>query len=94
MNRRPDAGRRGPDPPHYQHRYGSLRDYAQLLALRYQHGRTRHSYYRQLRLLADHFHADPATLEEAQVRDYFLHIKTVAPALLHPHGQGGLCTLL
>jgi len=77
LNRRPDAGRRGPDPLHYQHRYGSLRDYAQLLALRYDQARTRHSYYRQLRLIGDHFHTDPATLAQSQVRDYFLHVKTI-----------------
>jgi hypothetical protein len=74
---RPDVGRRGPDPLEYQHRYASLRDYAQLLALRYDQSRTRHSYYRQLRLLSDHFDCDPATLSESQVRDYFLHVKTI-----------------
>jgi len=54
-----------------------MREYAQLLALRYDHSRTRQSYYRQLRLIADHFTADPASLTEGQVRDYFLHVKTV-----------------
>jgi site-specific recombinase XerD len=54
-----------------------MKDYAQLLALRYEHSRTRQSYYRQLRLLSEHYRADPATLTEAQVRDYFLHVKTV-----------------
>lgn len=77
FTRRPDAGRRGPEPRQYQHRHPSLRDYAQLLALRYDQGRTRHSYYRQLRLLSDHFDSDPATLSEGQVRDYFLHVKTI-----------------
>ena len=77
FSNRPDVGRRGPDPLEYQHRYASLRDYAQLLALRFHHGRTRHSYYRQLRLLAEHFQCDPATLSESQVRDYFLHVKTI-----------------
>ena len=48
-----------------------------MLALRYDQARTRHAYYRQLRLIADHFHTDPATLSESQVRDYFLHVKTV-----------------
>ena len=71
-NRRPDVGRRGPDPLEYQHRHRSLRDYAQLLALRYDQGRTRHAYYRQLRLLADHFDRDPATLTEDRLRAYFL----------------------
>jgi site-specific recombinase XerD len=74
---RPDVGRRGPDPLEYDHRYASLRDHTQLLVLRYDHGRTRHAYYRQLRLLSDHFHCDPATLSESQVRDYFLHVKTM-----------------
>jgi len=77
FNHRPDVGRRGPDPIEYQHPYASLRDYAQLLALRYNQGRTRHAYYRQLRLLSDHSHTDPATLSESQVRDYFLHVKTL-----------------
>lgn len=77
FNNRPDVGRRGPDPLEYQHRYTSLRDYAQLLVLRYHHGRTRHAYYRQLRLVSDHFACDPATLSQSQVRDYFLHVKTV-----------------
>ena len=31
---RPDAGRRGPDPLEYHHRHPSLREYAQVLALR------------------------------------------------------------
>ena len=77
FSNRPDVGRRGPDPLEYQHRYDSLRDYAQLLALRYDQSRTRHSYYRQLRLLSDHYDCDPATLSESQVRDYFLHVKTL-----------------
>jgi integrase len=77
FSNRPDVGRRGPDPLEYDHPYTSLRDYAQLLALRYDQPRTRHSYYRQLRLLADHFQGDPAVLAEGQVRDYFLHVKTI-----------------
>jgi hypothetical protein len=77
FSHRPDVGRRGPDPLEYDHRYACLRDYAQLLALRYDQNRTRHAYYRQLRLLSDHFDCDPATLSESQVRDYFLHVKTI-----------------
>jgi len=74
---RPDAGRRGPDPLEYQHRHASMAEHAKRLALRYHHSRTRQSYYRQLRLIADHFDCDPATLTESQLRDYFLHVKTV-----------------
>ena len=40
FSNRPDVGRRGPDPLEYRHRYTSLRDYAQLLVLRYYHGRS------------------------------------------------------
>lgn len=74
--RRPDAGRRGADPLDYQHRHASLGDFARLLGLRYDLARTRHSYYRQMRLIADHFGCDPATLSEEQLRDYILHVKT------------------
>jgi len=74
--RRPDAGRKGRDPLDYQHRHASLGDFARLLGLRYHLPRTRHSYYRQMRLIADHFGCDPATLSEDQLRDYILHVKT------------------
>ena len=72
---RPDAGRRGPDPLDYAHRHVSLRRFAELLALRYDRARTRQAYYRQLRLIADYFQADPESLTEGQLRDYFLHVK-------------------
>jgi len=74
--RRPDAGRRGRDPLDYQHRHASLGDFARLLVLRYDLSRTWHSYYRQMRLISDHFGCDPATLSEEQLRDYILHVKT------------------
>ena len=38
---------------------------------------TRHAYYRQLRLLAEHCGRDPATITEEALRDYFLHVKTI-----------------
>jgi site-specific recombinase XerD len=49
---------------------------ADLLALHYDANRTRHAYYRQLPLLHEVHKADPATLTEAQLRDYFIHLKT------------------
>jgi len=52
-------------------------DYARLLALRHDSARTRHAYYRQLRLIAEHFGCDPATVGQEQLRDYLLHVKTV-----------------
>jgi integrase/recombinase XerD len=74
--RRPDAGRRGADPLTYAHLYPCLKDFADQLALRYDHSRTRQSYYRQLRLITEHFQADPATLDEGSLRDYILYLKT------------------
>ena len=38
-------------------------------------GRTQEAYPRAVRMLADHFHTPPDRLSEAQVRDYFLHLK-------------------
>lgn len=70
------AGRRHRDPMSYQHRWDSMRRYAELLALRHDSPRTRYSYYRAMRLIAEHFEADPATLGEDQLRDYILHVKT------------------
>lgn len=72
---RPDAGRKGADPLEYEHNYPSMRDFAQFLALRYERSRTRHFYYRQVRLLSDHYGVDPSTLGEDQLRDYLLHVK-------------------
>jgi hypothetical protein len=73
----PKAGARYADPLDYaQHPYESMKRFAQLLALRYDMARTRHAYYRDLRLIHEHYQCDPATLTEAQLRDYILHVKT------------------
>jgi site-specific recombinase XerD len=63
------------NPVDYQHPFESMGRFAQSLALRYDANRTRHSYYRQLRLIHQHFACDPAGLSECQLRDYFLFIK-------------------
>jgi site-specific recombinase XerD len=63
------------NPVDYQHPYDSMARFAQALALRYDANRTRHSYYRQLRLVHEYFKSDPALLTEAQLRDYFVFIK-------------------
>jgi len=74
---RPKAGARYADPLDYpQHPYDSMKRFAQLLALRYDMVRTRHSYYRSLRLIHEHCQCDPAVLTQAQLRDYILHVKT------------------
>ena len=54
-----------------------MAEFAKRLSLRYDAIRTRHAYYRSLRLIADHFGCDPATLCEEQFRDYLIHVKTV-----------------
>jgi site-specific recombinase XerD len=63
------------NPVEYRHPYDSMARFAQTLALRYDANRTRHAYYRQIRLLHVHFACDPAQLSEAQLRDYFLFVK-------------------
>ena len=63
------------NPVDYQHPYESMGRFAELLALRYDANRTRHSYYRQLRLIHEHFGSDPVALTQEQLRDYFLMVK-------------------
>lgn len=64
------------DPVEYpSHPYSSMKRYAGFLGLHYERARTRHAYYRDMRLLHEHFGQDPERLEESQVRDYFLHVK-------------------
>jgi site-specific recombinase XerD len=69
------SGREYANPVDYRHPYDSMVRFAQLLALRYDANRTRHAYYRQLRLIHDHFQCDPALLSEPQLREYFLFVK-------------------
>jgi site-specific recombinase XerD len=63
------------NPVDYDHPYESMDRFADFLALHYDANRTRHAYYRQLRLIHQHFGCDPATLTEPQLRDYFLFVK-------------------
>ena len=63
------------NPVDYHHPYPSMARFADFLALHYDANRTRHAYYRQLRLVHEHFHCDPELLAEPQLRDYFLHVK-------------------
>ena len=64
-----------PNPLTYDHPYESMARYAELLALRYDCNRTRHAYYRQLRLLQEHFNCDPKTINQDQIREYLLFLK-------------------
>jgi REP element-mobilizing transposase RayT len=63
------------NPVDYKHPYPTMAQFADLLALRYDANRTRHSYYRQLRLIHQYFNGDPSTITEAQLREYFLFVK-------------------
>ncbi|MGN6555844.1 MAG: phage integrase N-terminal SAM-like domain-containing protein, partial [Verrucomicrobiota bacterium] len=63
------------NPVDYHHPYASMARFAQALALQYDANRTRHAYYRQLRLLHEHLRCDPASLTEDQLRDYFPFVK-------------------
>lgn len=75
---RPFAGRAQSDPLDYDsHPYVSMRRFAEFLALRFDAPRTRHSYYRQMRLVHEFCQADPDTISEDRFRDYILHVKTV-----------------
>jgi integrase/recombinase XerD len=63
------------NPVDYEHPYPSMARFADFLALRYDANRTRHAYYRHLRLLQERFDFDPANIEEDELRDYFLFVK-------------------
>src|SRR5215813_3731484 len=63
------------NPVDYQHPYPSLIQFADDLALRYDANRARHSYYRQRRVIHQHVGCDPASITEAELRDYFLFVK-------------------
>ena len=77
-NQRPKAGHHRKDPLDYpSHPYPSMKRFAEFLALRYDISKTRHSYYRDLRLIQEHHDGDPADFTEEQVRNYFLFVKTV-----------------
>ena len=74
---RPSAGCAQRDPINYDfHPYSSMKQFAGFLALRFDTPRTRHSYYRQMRLIHEFCACDPATITEERFRDYILHVKT------------------
>lgn len=75
---RPFAGSAQRDPLHYDsHPYPSMLRFAKHLALHFDAPRTRHSYYRQLRLIHEQSQCDPGEMTEEILRDYFLYVKTV-----------------
>lgn len=69
-------GQKCTDPLDYAvHPYESMRRYSELLGLKYDMARTRHAYYRAMRLIHEHCRCDPALIDEAQLRHYLLHVK-------------------
>lgn len=71
---RPDVERRSKEPLDYDHRFPSMKQWAELLTLRYSCTRTRQGYYRQIRLLMEHHDGDPATFSEDQIKAFILHL--------------------
>lgn len=74
---RTGPGRPYANPLDYDHPYESMAEFAKLLNLRHDSNRTRHSYYRDMRLVHQHFSCDPAGITESQFRNYILHVKNV-----------------
>jgi hypothetical protein len=73
---RPKAGRAQRDPMDYDsHPYPSMKQFAEFLVLRFDTPRTRHSYYRQMRLVHELCACDPALITEELYRSYILHVK-------------------
>lgn len=70
------AGRHYANPVDYDHPYPSMAHFARFLAVHYDANRTRHAYYRQMRLLHEHVGADPQSFTEPQVFEYFVFVKT------------------
>ena len=54
-----------------------MAEFAKRLALRHDDNRTRHSYYRGMRLIHEYCECDPALITQDQFRDYILHVKTI-----------------
>ena len=70
---------RQPNPISYSsHPFESMQRFAQDLSLSGLGDRSCHSYYRQIRLISEHFdQVDPASLDEDHVRSYIIHLKSV-----------------
>jgi site-specific recombinase XerD len=65
---------RYPCPTTYTHRFPSMERFANSIGLSIKSVRSRHSYYRQVRLVMDYFDRDPAELDEEHLREYFLYV--------------------
>lgn len=61
-------------PTTYNHKYPSMDQFAKSIGLAIKSVRSRHAYYRQVRLLMEFFERDPAELNETDLREYFLFL--------------------
>ncbi|MCH6259494.1 phage integrase N-terminal SAM-like domain-containing protein, partial [Puniceicoccaceae bacterium K14] len=61
----------------YNHKFDSLKAFAQHIALKDKSLRTAQAYYRKIRLVSEHFDEDPKLLVEEQIASYILHLKEV-----------------
>jgi site-specific recombinase XerD len=59
----------------YNHKYASLREFAEHLSLVGKRLRTAQCYYRQMRLVSEHFGGNPKPLAQKAIRSYILHLK-------------------
>jgi integrase/recombinase XerD len=57
--------------------HSCIHQFIQFVQLKDLRPETQAEYVRRIRRLGDHFNADPATLCEAQIRDYLLHLRLV-----------------
>ena len=69
-----DVGARLPVYEKKTHQYESLKAFEDLLTLRAKRPRTLEEYGARVRLIGEHYATDPATLNEKQVRDYFVFL--------------------
>jgi len=63
------------NPLRYNHKYSSLRDFAEHLNLVGKRLRTAQSYYRHMRLVSEHFGGNPKSLSQKSIRGYILHLQ-------------------
>ena len=61
-------------PVHYNHKYASLKDFAERLSLVGKSLGTAKAYYRQMRLVSEHFGCNPKSLSLKSVGSYLVHL--------------------
>lgn len=62
-------------PVYYNHNYASLKDFAEHLSLVGKSLGSAQSYYRQMRLVSEHFVANPKSLPQKRLGEYLVYLK-------------------